>query len=138
MDLSTIYTQLIMEHNKSAYNRKQMDNPDFRERGHNPSCGDDITIDIKLEERMFSEEIIEQFMLLSNEVIGSFMKKNNLPVIYRVHESPDIDKVLEMKEIIEGLGIKNSFLDNKKYQKYSRAAAGMNLSISSASRWPLI
>lgn len=50
MDLSTIYTQLIMEHNKSTHNRRQLDNPDLSERGHNPSCGDDISLDIKLED----------------------------------------------------------------------------------------
>ncbi|TJX15337.1 SUF system NifU family Fe-S cluster assembly protein [Tissierella creatinini] len=49
MDLSTIYTQLIMEHNKSAHNRRELESPDLRQRGHNPSCGDDITLDIKLE-----------------------------------------------------------------------------------------
>ncbi len=55
MDLSTIYTQLIMDHNKSAHNRRQLDNPDLRERGHNPSCGDDITLDINLEEGMIKD-----------------------------------------------------------------------------------
>ncbi len=72
-------------------------------------------IDIKAETKRFSSEIIEQFMVLTNEVVGSYMKNKNLPVIYRVHEEPDIDKVLELKEVVEALGFKIDFLNNKKY-----------------------
>lgn len=49
MDLNSIYTQLIMEHNKSVHNKKDLDNPDISERGHNPSCGDDIILQLKLD-----------------------------------------------------------------------------------------
>lgn len=49
MDLNSIYTQLIMEHNKSNHNKKPLENPDIVERGHNPSCGDDITLELKIE-----------------------------------------------------------------------------------------
>ena len=48
MDLNSIYTQLIMEHNKSGHNKRHLENPDITERGHNPSCGDDITLELKL------------------------------------------------------------------------------------------
>lgn len=81
-------------------------------------------IDIKPEERRFSDEIIEQFMLITNEVIGKFLKERNVPNIYRVHETPDIEKVLELKEVVEALGFKMEFLNNKKYldskNKYKR------------------
>lgn len=77
--------------------------------------------DIKPETRQFSSEIIEQFMLLTNEVIGRYMKEKALPVIYRVHEQPDIDKVLELKEVIEALGFKMDFLNNKKYLDSKKA-----------------
>lgn len=50
MDLNSIYTQLIMEHNKSSHNKKPLDKPDIIERGHNPSCGDDITLELKIED----------------------------------------------------------------------------------------
>ena len=72
-------------------------------------------INIRPEQKYFSDEIIEQFMLITNEVIGKFLKEKDIPNIYRVHETPDIDKVLEIKEVIEALGFKMNFLDNKKY-----------------------
>ncbi|MDV4150969.1 SUF system NifU family Fe-S cluster assembly protein [Clostridium sp. AL.422] len=48
MDLNEIYTTLIMEHSASKHNRRKLDNVDLSERGHNPSCGDEITLEIKL------------------------------------------------------------------------------------------
>jgi nitrogen fixation NifU-like protein len=34
-----------MEHNKSAHNRRSLNNPHQTQKGHNPSCGDDITLE---------------------------------------------------------------------------------------------
>ena len=78
-------------------------------------------VDIKAEEKEFSTEIIEQFMLITNEVIGKFMKDNSIPVIYRVHEQPELEKVLETKFIIEALGYRMDFLNNRKYLEGKKA-----------------
>ena len=48
MDLNEIYTTLIMEHSSSRHNRRKLDQVDLCERGHNPSCGDEITLEVKL------------------------------------------------------------------------------------------
>lgn len=48
MDLNEIYTTLIMEHSTSKHNRRKLEKVDLSERGHNPSCGDEITLEIKL------------------------------------------------------------------------------------------
>lgn len=47
-DLNDIYTNIIMEHSMNSYNKKKMDDPSFFEQGHNPNCGDEITVEIKL------------------------------------------------------------------------------------------
>jgi nitrogen fixation protein NifU and related proteins len=49
MDLNEIYTTLIMEHSASKHNRRKLDHADLCERGHNPSCGDEITLEVKLD-----------------------------------------------------------------------------------------
>ncbi|HZJ56959.1 MAG TPA: SUF system NifU family Fe-S cluster assembly protein [Clostridia bacterium] len=48
MDLNSIYTEIIMEHSQRSHNRRHLENPDWCERGHNPSCGDDITLEVKI------------------------------------------------------------------------------------------
>lgn len=55
MDLSSIYTELIMEHSQSHHNRRHLDNPSCSERGHNPSCGDDITLELKLKDDIIED-----------------------------------------------------------------------------------
>lgn len=48
MGLNDIYSEIILEHNKKTENKRNLDHPHLIERGHNPSCGDDITLQIKL------------------------------------------------------------------------------------------
>jgi len=47
-DLTDVYNDLIMEHSMNSYNKKTLDNPTCCEMGHNPNCGDEIQLQIKL------------------------------------------------------------------------------------------
>ena len=47
-ELTDIYNELIMEHSMNSYNKKKLENADYCEVGHNPNCGDEITLQLKL------------------------------------------------------------------------------------------
>ena len=47
-ELEDLYTDIIMEASSSNYNKHKLENATDNERGHNPSCGDDITLEIKM------------------------------------------------------------------------------------------
>ena len=47
-DLTEVYNELIMEHSMNSYNKKKLENADYCEVGHNPNCGDEITLQLKL------------------------------------------------------------------------------------------
>ena len=47
-DLTDVYNDLIMEHSMNSYNKKKLENADYSEIGHNPNCGDEITLELKL------------------------------------------------------------------------------------------
>lgn len=47
-DLTDIYNELIMEHSMNSYNKKKLENVTCSEIGHNPNCGDEITLELKL------------------------------------------------------------------------------------------
>lgn len=47
--MNNIYSELILQHNKSKHNKRELESPDFIERGHNPNCGDDLTLQVKVE-----------------------------------------------------------------------------------------
>lgn len=55
MDLNQIYTQIIMQHAKSSDHHHPMDKATHEERGHNPSCGDDITLNLRIEGDIIEE-----------------------------------------------------------------------------------
>ncbi len=45
-NLESIYTDVIMEQSTATYNKHKIENATASEHGHNPSCGDDITLEI--------------------------------------------------------------------------------------------
>ena len=47
-ELADVYNELIMEHSMNSYNKKKLENADYCEVGHNPNCGDEITLELKL------------------------------------------------------------------------------------------
>ncbi len=53
--MDSIYSELILEHNKSKHNHRTLDIPDAVERGHNPNCGDDLTLQIKVKDGVIEE-----------------------------------------------------------------------------------
>lgn len=54
-DLTDIYNDLIMEHSMDSYNKKKIENPTCCEMGHNPNCGDEIEIQIKLKNNIIED-----------------------------------------------------------------------------------
>ena len=48
-NLNDVYSELIMEHSMNSYNKKKLENADFCEIGHNPNCGDEITLQLKMD-----------------------------------------------------------------------------------------
>ena len=48
-DLTDVYNDLIMEHSMNSYNKRQLEKCDLCEKGHNPNCGDEITLEVKLD-----------------------------------------------------------------------------------------
>lgn len=54
-DLNELYNDLIMEHSMNSYNKRKLDSHDFEELGHNPSCGDEITLELKVKDGIIED-----------------------------------------------------------------------------------
>ncbi len=54
---------------------------------------------IKLKPRLYAEGIIEMFMIEANQAIARIAKKYGLPIIFRVHDEPDVDRIARLREI---------------------------------------
>ena len=55
-------------------------------------------------QRNVAHRLIEEFMLLANETVASYLEAHDAPALYRVHEEPDIMKVAKFEEFISGFG----------------------------------
>ena len=54
-DLTDIYNDLIMEHCMNSCNKKNLKNPTCCRMGHNPNCGDEIQLQIKLNKNIIED-----------------------------------------------------------------------------------
>ncbi len=97
-----------MEELYAILNRKRMERGslefDF------PECKIDVDengkpTNIYLAERGVSNRIIEEFMLICNETVGEHMAHLKKPMIYRVHEVPDLEKIEELNTFLGGFGL---------------------------------
>lgn len=59
-----------------------------------------------------SHQLIEEFMLCANEQIARITKRSNTPSIYRVHDEPEKEKLLELRETMTTFGISCRNLSN--------------------------
>lgn len=52
-----------------------------------------------------AEQLIEQMMISANIAAARFSQKHELPFLYRVHENPQPEKIAELCELLDRLGI---------------------------------
>ena len=54
-DSTQVYQEVLLDHNSRPRNFREMPNPDRQAEGHNPLCGDRITIYLKLQEDLITD-----------------------------------------------------------------------------------
>ena len=74
-----------------------------------------VPIEVFIKERKDAHLLIEDFMLLANCEVAAFMAKRDdlprkkgleVPYVYRVHDTPDIDKLTDFAAFARELGVK--------------------------------
>ena len=118
-DLNDVYNDLIMEHSMNSYNKKQLENPDYEEKGHNPNCGDEITLELKLDGNK-----IKDLAFLGH---GCAISQSSTSIMIDTLKGKTID---EAKEIIKTFieMIKRETTDEKELEKLEDAIAFRNIS----------
>lgn len=61
-------------------------------------------IDIVKRERSIAEQIIEEFMLAANETVAEHFHWLKVPFIYRIHEDPDQEKLMNFMAFVANFG----------------------------------
>ncbi|WEV43271.1 ribonuclease R [Lactobacillus sp. ESL0684] len=61
--------------------------------------------DIVLHDRGVAEKMIESFMLIANETVAEDFYKKHVPFLYRVHETPDGERIKNFFEFCSAFGL---------------------------------
>ena len=117
--MEDIYNDLIMEHSMNSYNKKKLENSDYEELGHNPNCGDEITLELKL-----NGDIIEDMAFLGH---GCAISQASTSIMIDTLRGKTIE---EAKEIIKTFiaMIKREETDEEKLKILEDAIAFKNVS----------
>lgn len=83
-------------------------------------------IDVKRAERRTANRMIEEFMVLTNEVVGAHFAHLDIPFLYRVHEKPSEEKGQTLRVLLHNFGypIKGKEIRPSDLQKVLEASAG--------------
>lgn len=119
MDLSEIYTEIIAEHSKSARNKKHMTNPTCILKGRNPSCGDEIDLELKLEQGIITEAAFTGS--------GCAISQASTSMMIDLIRGQTLEKAQELIATFLGM-IKREITDDEALEVLDEAAALKNIS----------
>lgn len=83
-------------------------------------------IEIRQSERRTANKLIEEFMLITNEVVAEEYFWMEVPFLYRIHEKPDEERVANLNKILRHLGLKlnTQNMESKDFQKLIESVKG--------------
>lgn len=118
-ELDELYNEIIMEHGMNSCNKRNLCKCDFCKLGHNPNCGDEIKIEVKLD-----GDIIEDMAFSGH---GCAISQSSTSVMIEVLRGKTI---AEAKEIIKTFidMIKRETKDEEELKKLEDAIAFRNIS----------
>ena len=117
--MEDMYNDLIMEHSMNSYNKKKLDKCDFCELGHNPNCGDEISLEVKL-----NGNVIEDMAFTGH---GCAISQASTSIMIDTLKGKTLDEAKEIIKTFIGM-IKREITDEAELEKLEDAIAFKNIS----------
>ena len=118
-DLENVYNELIMEHSMNSYNKKKLTSADFSEMGHNPNCGDEITLELKL-----NGNVIEDMAFSGH---GCAISQASTSIMIDTLKGKTIEEAEDIIQTFIGM-IKREITNEEELEKLEDAIAFKNVS----------
>jgi len=119
MDLNSIYSEIINEHNLSNHNKHHILGADVIEKGHNPSCGDEIELEVKIK-----DGIIEDAGYTG---VGCAISQASTSIMIDLMRGKNIEEAKQLIETFLGM-IKREITDDEQLEILEDALALKNIS----------
>lgn len=118
-DLTEVYNDIIMEHGMNSYNKRKLENPSESQIGHNPNCGDEITLELKL-----NGDIVEDMAFLGH---GCAISQASTSVMIDTLKGKTVKEAKEIIKIFIDM-IKRETKSQEELDKLEDAIAFKNVS----------
>ena len=121
--LEDIYTELIAEHSQAKENRRQLEHATIKERGHNPSCGDEITLELEVADNKIVDAAFSG--------AGCAISQASTDMMIELMRGKNVDEAQRLAELFIKM-IQGEVTDDAELEKLDEAAALKNISIMPA------
>jgi nitrogen fixation NifU-like protein len=119
LDLNSLYSEIITEHNLSNHNKHHIAGADVIEKGHNPSCGDEIELELKI-----NGDIIEDAGYTG---VGCAISQASTSIMIDLMRGRTLEEAKQLTETFLGM-IKREITDEEELEILEDALALKNIS----------
>ena len=117
--LENIYTELIAEHSQAKENRRQLEHATIKERGHNPSCGDEIILELEVADGVIKDAAFSG--------TGCAISQASTDMMIELMRGKTVDEARHLSELFIKM-IQGEVTDDTELEDLDEAAALKNIS----------
>ena len=117
--LGDLYTEVIGEHSRSPENKGELAAATVRERGHNPSCGDEITLELQIE-----GDIIKDAAFTG---VGCAISQASTDIMIDLMRGKTVEEAQRLTQLFTSM-IKREVTDDAALEELDEAIALKNIS----------
>ena len=117
--LGDLYTEVIGEHSRSPENKGELAAATVRERGHNPSCGDEITLELLIE-----GDIIKDAAFTG---VGCAISQASTDIMIDLMRGKTVEEAQRLTQLFTSM-IKREVTDDAALEELDEAIALKNIS----------
>jgi len=117
--LGDLYTEVIGEHSRSPENKGELAAATVRERGHNPSCGDEITLELQIEDGIIKDAAFTG--------VGCAISQASTDIMIDLMRGKTVEEAQRLAQIFTSM-IKREVTDDAALEELDEAIALKNIS----------
>ena len=99
--LDDMYREIILDHYRSPRGKKPVDNADFSSGGQNPSCGDEIEVDVQMENDILKDIHVNcrgcAISVASGSILAETVKGKPFSEVQKIAEA--VRKILKGEDV---------------------------------------
>ena len=117
--LGDLYTEVIGEHSRSPENKGELAAATVRERGHNPSCGDEITLELQIEDGIIKDAAFTG--------VGCAISQASTDIMIDLMRGKTVEEAKRLAQLFTSM-IKREVTDDAALEELDEAIALKNIS----------